>query len=81
MQRQGPQYSPIVSVLLAGVVVFLTNSPSIVLAEDHVEFLSGAKARGAITEIRKAEKEFDLELMITAEAIVRASAKALAAND
>lgn len=47
----------------------LCCSPS--AAEDLVEFLSGAKARGTIKQIRKTDKEFDLEVTIGGQTIVR----------
>ena len=40
-------------------------------AADLVEFLSGAKARGTVKEIRKADKEFDLEVQLGQRKLVR----------
>lgn len=40
-------------------------------AADVVEFLSGAKASGTIKEIRKADKEFDIEVTIGTRTLVR----------
>lgn len=40
-------------------------------AADLVEFLSGAKAEGKITAIRKADKEFDIEVKIGTRTLVR----------
>lgn len=40
-------------------------------AEDLVEFLSGAKARGAMKVIRKQKKEFDFEVRIGGRSVVR----------
>jgi len=38
--------------------------PSLLLAEDLVEFLNGAKATGSMKEIRKEKKEFDFEVQL-----------------
>jgi len=40
-------------------------------AEDLVEFVSGAKARGTVKEIRKADKEFDIEIQLGGRGLVR----------
>lgn len=60
--------SPIVNVLLALVVC---QTPTLLLAEDLVEFLNGAKATGSMKEIRKEKKEFDFEVRLGARTLVR----------
>lgn len=52
------------------VVAILAYSGS-ASAEDLVEFLSGAKARGTVKSIRKAAQEFDIEVTIGGKANVR----------
>jgi uncharacterized protein with FMN-binding domain len=42
-----------------------------VAADDLVEFLSGAKARGTVKDIRKDDKEFDFEVQLGGRALVR----------
>ncbi len=58
-------------IVLASVVVIGIFACSSVCAEDIVEFLSGAKVRGSIKAIRKADKEFDLELTMGGKTVVR----------
>lgn len=41
------------------------------LAEDLVEFLSGAKARGDVEEIRKSQREFDFRVTLGGRSVVR----------
>lgn len=45
--------------------------PSLLLAEDLVEFLNGAKATGSMKEIRKEKKEFDFEVQLGGRKLVR----------
>ncbi len=51
--------------------LFCLLACSTVCADDLVEFLTGAKVHGTIKEIRKTEKEFDLELTIGDKTVVR----------
>ena len=51
--------------LLCGLLACAAN------AADLVEFLNGAKARGTVKEIRKAKKEFDLEVQLGKRKLVR----------
>ena len=46
-------------------------TPATSLAEDTVEFLSGAKARGTMKEIRKEKKDFDFEVKLGGRSVVR----------
>ncbi len=48
-----------------------TISSKDVVAEDIVEFLSGAKMAGTVKEIRKAEKEFDFQATVGGRASLR----------
>ena len=45
-------------------LLFMVLCPTLVRAEDLVEFLNGAKARGKVLEIRTDQKEFDLEVQV-----------------
>jgi selenophosphate synthetase-related protein len=47
--------------LVAALLVSVVAWPA--YAEDLVEFLSGAKARGTVREIRKEEKQLDVEIV------------------
>ena len=49
---------------------FTLASPRL-LAEDLVEFLSGAKANGIVKSIRKEQREFDLEVNVAGRKLVR----------
>ncbi|MDP6443914.1 MAG: FMN-binding protein [Pirellulaceae bacterium] len=51
--------------------LFLCLSCHAARGDDLVEFLNGAKARGAVKAIRKAEREFDVEVKIGARTVVR----------
>ena len=53
------------------VLCVVLAAPSSCLAEDLVEFLSGAKARGTIKEIRKEKKDFDFEVKLGGRSVVR----------
>lgn len=46
-------------------------SPALLMAEDFVEFLNGAKVTGAMKEIRKEKKEFDFEITLSGRKLVR----------
>lgn len=52
------------------VLAFALIAPALE-AEDVVEFLSGAKVTGTVTEIRKEAKEFDFEAMIGTRKVLR----------
>ena len=48
----------------AAVLLIFSAGASPLSAEDLVEFLNGAKARGKVLEIRKADQEFDFEVSL-----------------
>lgn len=52
-------------------LLFMVLCPTLVRAEDLVEFLNGAKARGKVLEIRKEQKEFDLEVQVGGRKLTR----------
>ncbi len=56
--------------LIAGLLVWLAL-PLVCPAADVVEFISGAKAEGTVTAIRKADKEFDFEVKVGTRTLVR----------
>ena len=51
--------------------VCLCLSHSLALAEDLVEFLNGSKVRGAVKEIRKEKREFDVQVVINGRDFLR----------
>lgn len=52
-------------------VLAVCLTPALLLAEDLVEFLNGAKATGSMQEIRKEKKEFDFEVQLGGRKLVR----------
>ncbi|MCA9121780.1 MAG: FMN-binding protein [Planctomycetaceae bacterium] len=52
-------------------VFLLVFAPTMLLAEDLVEFLNGARATGSMGEIRKDKKEFDFEIQLGGRKLVR----------
>jgi len=57
--------------LLSSVIVLLMLGLASASAEDLVEFLSGVTVTGEVKEIRKADKEFDLEVKIGGRTLTR----------
>ena len=49
----------------------LCLTPTMLRADDLVEFLNGAKATGSMKEIRKEKKEFDFEIQLGGRKLVR----------
>lgn len=60
------RFAAVASVLLS---VLLVGSPAV--AADVVEFVSGAKMSGVVTEIRKDDKEFDFEAKVGGRTMTR----------
>lgn len=53
------------------ILLLCVLTPFSASAEDLVEFLNGAKARGTVKEIRKQKKEFDFEVQLGGRTLVR----------
>ncbi len=53
------------------IIGLLLGASASAMAEDEVEFLSGAKVRGTIKEIRKEKKEFNFEVQISGRTMLR----------
>ena len=51
--------------------LFVAALPSLCLAEDLVEFLSGAKVTGTVKQIRKDKREFDFEAKVGNQTLTR----------
>jgi len=56
--------------ITASAIAFMLSTAS-AFAEDEVEFLNGSKIKGTITEIRKDEKEFDIEVELSGRTLKR----------
>ena len=53
------------------ILAALAAAPAAAHSEDLVEFLTGAKAHGHVSEIRKADKEFDFVLNLAGQSLTR----------